>query len=135
MSPVIKNDPCSRASWDAFRINHVTFDWDVKFAEKTISGSVDLNFIKNSDETDEIVNYTIFDCTACSINELFEIVKLLDTRDLDIHSVLELNSNAELTFKLSEANENLGTALHIDLSKLQKPLNKYLSKSNVEFTI
>jgi len=91
------SDPHSHANPEAIRIEHLHLDLTLDFAQKRVSGQVELQLQRLQDEVTELV---------------------LDTRDLDIRQVRASHADArwqQVKFRLGEADPILGSALSIDL--------------------
>jgi aminopeptidase N len=80
-----------------FRVKHVSLDLDVNFQKRELSGHVDLTVLRENPRASVLV---------------------LDTRDLDIHSVSLVardGTTTPLTFKFGETRKYLGRPLNIDM--------------------
>ncbi|MEJ1960266.1 MAG: M1 family metallopeptidase [Gammaproteobacteria bacterium] len=87
----------SFANVDQFRVKHVALDLDVSFEKKELSGHVDLTVVRQGLSAGTLV---------------------LDTRDLDIHSVSlvpKAGLPIPLTFKIGDEQKYLGRPLRIEM--------------------
>ena len=100
----ITNDPCSFSNPQDFVLKNLALDWDIDFNEKIFKGHAHLKFNVHNSKADSIV---------------------LDTRDLNIESIVETVSQTPLSFELGTYSVNFGTPLNISLSNLT--LSEHLS--------
>jgi hypothetical protein len=94
-------DPCSFSNPDFFLIEHVHIDWSIDFDRKVFDGCVELILHKMAGE-------------ACKESDNL----VLDTRDLKIDQVVEVNSGEKLGFEMGNFHKDFGTPLKIQLGHL-----------------
>ncbi len=82
----------SFANAEEVEVKHLNLDLSVDFDERTLSGSVELNFVRHDKDADTLV---------------------LDTRDIQIHKVTHMG--APVPFNMGNTDKNLGTPLSIEL--------------------
>ena len=109
----LAKDVHSYANPEAVKVTNVDLDWDILFDEKIIKGTAELSFKRNKKRKDAPLT--------------------LDTRDLKITKV-ETSSNGgktykETEFKLSDADEFLGSPLTIELTPDSDKVRVFYSSS------
>lgn len=94
-------DPCSFSNPDFFLIEHVHINWSIDFDRKVFDGCAELILHKVTGETFKASDFLI-----------------LDTRDLKIDQVVEINSGEMLGFEMGNVHKDFGTPLKIKLGHL-----------------
>ena len=97
--PISASDPSSFSNVDIFVLRHLSLNWTVDFASKTVYGSAELTFAPSPDRL------------ASADGSLL----ILDSRALDISSILLKETGNELSFYFAHPHPFFGSALVIEI--------------------
>ena len=110
------SDPCSFSNPHFYTLNHLSLDWHIDFAQRILHGSALLHLERKSDDpSNTIVNLAPFN--SYLMNWFSFLIKVLDTRELEIESIVETGTNTSLSFECGASSSScFGAPLKVLLS-------------------